>query len=141
LEDKEHQVVDLKGNINERDEEISTEDNSGEKPKEKSIHEDLELPIRAILIFIGSLNDKSIRDIDPSINRTLAKTPLLLFTFGTGLLSSLSAALVKGITSQIANGEFLIILGKPLIYLLLPCTFVTLYFQINFMNLSLKYYE
>ena len=75
------------------------------------------------------------------MNRLIAKTPLLLFTFGTGLLSSLSAALVKGITSQIAIGEFISILGKPLIYVLLPCTWETLFFQVNFMNLSLKYYE
>ena len=92
-------------------------------------------------MFIGSLNDSSIQAIDPNINRAIAKTPLLLFTCGVGLLSSLSAALVKGITSQIANGEFLSILGKPLIYVLLPCTGLTLYFQINFMNLSLRFYE
>jgi hypothetical protein len=60
--------------------------------------------MRSVLIFIGSLNDKSIQAIDSTVSRIKAKTPLLLFTFGTGLLSSLSAALVKGITSQIANG-------------------------------------
>ena len=99
------------------------------------------LSVRYILKFINSLSEQSVITIDNRITKMTSKHPLLLYAAGSGLISSLSTSFIKGVAEQIGSGEVSSTLGRPMIYILLVLVNVSLVYQLNFMNMALKYYE
>jgi thiamine transporter ThiT len=69
------------------------------------------------------------------------KIPLLLYSIGSGLLSSLVTSFIKGVSELINSKDIVDHLQRPMIYQLLALVGVCLFYQLHFMNLNLKYYD
>jgi hypothetical protein len=75
-------------------ESVSTEPSS----PTKTVEEKTNLPTRSVIQIVSVLSNESVTSIDKNMNHFKAKTPLLMFVLGSGILSSMSTSFIKGVS-------------------------------------------
>lgn len=99
------------------------------------------MPARLIIKFITCLKEHEVQEIDPEFSKNIIRLPLLLYPLASGLLSSITTSLIKGVSELMNSSEIWENVQKPMPYLLLILVGTILVSQLHFMNLSLKYYD
>ena len=81
------------------------------------------------------------QEIDPDFSKSIIRLPLFLYPFASGLLSSMTTSLIKGVSELVNSRDFVDNISRPMPYILLVLVGAILVCQLHFMNMSLKYYD
>ena len=76
-----------------------------------------------------------------NLNKLSVRVPLVLFPLASGMLASISITLIKGVSESIGEYDLVYNLSNWLNYVLLISISFTLFFQLFFLNQSLRYYN